>query len=108
MPEQHFYQFNKLLAIGQTPFQEYAVINTSSYGKVLFIDGELQSSQEDEFIYHESLVHPAMVAHPNPKSVLIIGAGEGAAAREVLRHSSVESLVLVDIDGEIIQNAEIY
>lgn len=106
LKEQHFYLFDKLLAIGETPFQDYAVINTKSYGKVLFIDGELQSSQDDEFIYHESLVHPAMIAHPCPKSVLIIGAGEGAAAREVLRHPSVESLVLVDIDGEIIQKCK--
>lgn len=106
LQEQHFYCFNQLLAIGQTSFQDYAVIDTSSYGKILFIDGELQSSQDDEFIYHESLVHPAMIAHPNPKSILIIGAGEGAAAREVLRHPSVESLVLVDIDGEIIQKSK--
>jgi spermidine synthase len=100
--ELHFYQFDELLSIGQTPFQQYAIIRSISFGKMLFIDGELQSSQKDEQIYHESLVHPAMVLHSFPKSVLIIGAGEGAAAREVLRHPSVERLVLVDIDGEII------
>lgn len=104
--EQHFFRFSDLLAMGQTPFQSYAVVKTEGYGKMLFIDGEVQSSEADEFIYHESLIHPAMTAHSNPKKVLIIGAGEGAAAREVLRHPSVESIVLVDIDGEIIQKCE--
>jgi spermidine synthase len=106
LDEQHLFLFEKVLAIGQTPFQSYAFIDATGYGKILFIDGEVQSSQQDEFIYHESLVHPAMIAHPCPKSVLVIGAGEGAAAREILRHSSVERLVLVDIDGEIVQKCK--
>ncbi len=106
LEEQHFFLFKKLLSIGQTPFQSYLFIDSKSYGKMLFIDGELQSSQEDEFIYHESLVQPAMVAHPSPKSILVIGAGEGATAREILRHDSVEQLVLVDIDGEIVQKCQ--
>ncbi len=102
MNELHFFQFDELLSIGETPFQDYVIIRSIPFGKMLFIDGELQSSQKDEQIYHESLIHPAMVLHPSPKSVLIIGAGEGAAAREVLRHPSVERLFLVDIDGEVI------
>jgi spermidine synthase len=106
LEEQHFFLFNQLLAMGQTPFQEYAFINSKSYGKILFIDGEVQSSEQDEFIYHESLVHPAMIAHSCPQSILVIGAGEGAAAREILRYSSVKELVLVDIDGEIIQKCK--
>ncbi len=106
LEEQHFYLFDELLAIGQTPFQDYAFIHSKSYGKILYIDGEVQSSEKDEFIYHESLVHPAMIAHSCPKSVLVIGAGEGAAAREILRHPSVEQLVLVDIDGDIIQKCK--
>lgn len=106
LEEQHFFSFSELLAKGQTPFQSYSVIKTGAYGKILFIDGESQSAQADEYIYHETLIHPAMIAHPNPKKVLIVGAGEGAAAREVLRHHSVERLVLVDIDGEIIQNCK--
>jgi spermidine synthase len=104
--EQHFFLFNEIIAKGKTPYQSYAFIKTKLYGNVLFIDGEVQSSEKDEYIYHESLVHPAMVAHPCPKSVLIIGAGEGAAAREVLRHPSVEHITLVDIDGEIIQKCK--
>ncbi len=100
--ELHFFQFDELLSMGETPFQDYVIIRSVPFGKMLFIDGELQSSQKDEHIYHESLIHPAMVLHSQPESVLIIGAGEGAAAREVLRHPSVKRLVLVDIDGEVI------
>ncbi|MBS0654864.1 MAG: hypothetical protein JSR46_03730 [Verrucomicrobia bacterium] len=98
-----FVHVTKVLANGRSPFQEYTVIDTKNFGKVLLIDGEVQSAQIDEHIYHESFIHPAMVAHPNPKSVLVIGAGEGATAREILKHPSVERLVLVDIDGDVIQ-----
>lgn len=63
--------------------------------------GVLNSAENDEFVYHESLVQPAMCAHPNPKTVFIGGGGEGATLREVLRHPSVERAVMVDIDGEL-------
>lgn len=103
-----FVHVTNILAQGRSPFQEYVIIDTEDFGKVLFIDGESQSSQFDEHIYHESFVHPAMVAHPCPKSVLVIGAGEGASAREILKHPSVERLVLVDIDNDIIQAVKQY
>ena len=63
----------------------------------------MQSCQSDEFVYHESLVHPAMLMHPNPKTVYIGGGGEGSTAREVLRHKSVEKCVMVDIDGDVVE-----
>jgi len=66
------------------------------------LDGKIQSSEGDEFIYHEALVHPPMIAHPLPESVFIAGGGEGATLREVLRHSSVKNVVMVDIDNEVI------
>ncbi|GBF87456.1 spermine synthase [Raphidocelis subcapitata] len=83
---------------GKSKFQEVDLIHTGPFGKTLFLDGKVQSSEVDEWVYHELLVHPAMVMHPNPKSVFICGGGEGATAREVLRHKSVEKLVMVDID----------
>ena len=67
------------------------------------MDGKVQSTQTDEFIYHEVLVHPAMLAHPAPKRVLVIGGGEGATLREVLRHRSVERALMVDIDREVVE-----
>ncbi|MFP3492316.1 MAG: polyamine aminopropyltransferase, partial [Vulcanisaeta sp.] len=72
------------------------------------LDGKTQSTLYDEFIYHESLVHPAMITHPNPKKVLILGGGEGATAREVLKHRSVEEVVMVDIDEDVIKISKEY
>ena len=66
--------------------------------QVLLLDGKAQSAEADEHVYHEMLVHPALVAHGDPRRVFIAGGGEGATAREVLRHASVERLLMVDID----------
>ena len=57
----------------------------------------------DEFIYHEVLVHPALTSHANPKKVFIAGGGEGATAREVLKHNTVQSVVMVDIDEQVVK-----
>jgi len=62
----------------------------------------------DEFIYHESLVQPAMVLHPDPKKVAIIGGGEGAAIREVLSHKTVDTAVMVDLDEKVVECAKEY
>ena len=66
--------------------------------QVLLLDGKAQSAEADEWVYHELLVHPAMLLHPAPRRVFIAGGGEGATAREVLRHRCVERVVMVDID----------
>ena len=94
------------------PLYEKSLSNDGSYeslhpelympDRVLFLDGVEQSSLMGEAAYHESLVHPTMLVHTNPKRVLIIGGGEGATLREVLRHKSVEEVVMVDIDEELV------
>lgn len=86
----------------RTKFQKVAFAESYSYGMVLVLDDDIQSAEGDEFIYHEALVHPAMVMHGDPKRVLILGGGEGATLREVLRHPSVRKATMVDIDGEVI------
>jgi len=78
------------------------VIDTCDFGRCLVLDGRLQSSQRDEFIYHEALVHPALISHPGPSSVFIAGGAEGATLREVLAHRSVKEAVMVDIDEEAV------
>ncbi|MGY3610238.1 MULTISPECIES: spermidine synthase [unclassified Bradyrhizobium] len=78
------------------------IAETANYGKTLFLDGIIQSAALDQELYHELLVQPAMLAHPTPKHVLVIGGGEGATIWQALRHKSVESLAMVDIDGELI------
>mmetsp|Transcript_47847 Transcript_47847/g.54201 ORF Transcript_47847/g.54201 Transcript_47847/m.54201 type:complete len:347 (-) Transcript_47847:41-1081(-) len=82
----------------QSDFQHVKIIETIPFGKTLVLDGKSQSALSDEYVYHETLVHPAMLAHPDPKRVYIGGGGEFATAREVLKHPSVTEVIMVDID----------
>ncbi|MEM6994989.1 MAG: polyamine aminopropyltransferase [Myxococcota bacterium] len=93
----------RVVATAKTEFQAMQIVETADFGKALLLDGTWQSATADEFIYHESLVHPAMLTHGAPKRVLILGGGEGATSREVLRWSTVERVVMVDIDGEVVE-----
>jgi|EP00927_Polykrikos_kofoidii_P081034 thermospermine synthase len=93
----------KLFGSTQTKWQQVDFVELEAFGKSLVIDGLMQSCEVDEFVYHECLVHPALLLHPNPKRVYIGGGGEGSTAREVLKHKSVEKCVMVDIDGEVVR-----
>lgn len=104
--EAHVHGILELIYDGYTKYQRVTIAKTGSFGMALFLDGFLQSSEYDEFIYHECLVHPAMITQGNPRRVLIIGGGEGATAREVLKHESVERVVMVDIDEELVNLAK--
>lgn len=92
-----------MLYEGASAFQEVEVVRTVPFGSLLITDGLMQSSEHDEYVYHESLVHPGMTAHPCPRRVFIGGGGEGATLREVLRHPTVEECVMVDIDGDVVK-----
>ncbi len=98
----HLHAISDVLYRGKSAFQEMEVVDTPGHGHCLILDGKIQSSERDEFIYHESLVQPAMVAHPRPEKVFIAGGGEGATLREVLRHPTVKRVVMVDIDKAVI------
>ena len=93
----------EVLAHGKTAFQEMYIVRTGAYGKALVLDGKWQSCTGDEFLYHEPLVHPVMLLAGSPKRVLILGGGEGATAREVLRWKTVEHTTMIDIDGEVVE-----
>jgi spermidine synthase len=95
------HRMEKVLYEGRTRYQSARVVRCTGLGVCLVLDGKIQSSEHDEFIYHEGLVHPAMIAHPRPETVFIAGGGEGAALREVLSHKSVKKAVMVEIDGEV-------
>mmetsp|Transcript_50896 Transcript_50896/g.110416 ORF Transcript_50896/g.110416 Transcript_50896/m.110416 type:complete len:322 (+) Transcript_50896:58-1023(+) len=97
------YRLQDILHSGKSEFQTVDLVNIEPFGTTLVIDGLIQSTNSDEFVYHECLVHPAMLSHPNPKFVFIGGGGEGGTAREVLRHKSVEKCVMVDIDGDVVK-----
>lgn len=93
----------KVLAYKKTAFQDMYIVETGAYGKGLVLDGKWQSCTGDEFLYHEPLVHPAMICHGSPRNVLVLGGGEGATVREILRWKSVEQAMMVDIDGDVVE-----
>ena len=91
-----------VLASIKTPFQEVCIFRTPNYGLVLTLDGIIQLAELDEHIYHELLVHPAAVALPEMKSALIMGGGDGCAARELLKYRELETLEIVEIDRQVV------
>ncbi|MEL6496282.1 MAG: methyltransferase domain-containing protein [Cyanobacteria bacterium J06623_7] len=93
----------KILAHCQTQYQEMYIVETGAFGKGLVLDGKWQSCTVDEFIYHEALVQPPLIAHQNPQRVLVLGGGEGATIREVLRWKSVDRVTMIDIDGVVVE-----
>ncbi len=95
------HHLEEVLYQGRTKYQSVQVVRSSRLGICLILDNKIQSSERDEFIYHEALVQPAMVTHPKPERVFIAGGGEGVTLREVLRHKSVKKAIMVDIDDEV-------
>ncbi len=93
---------SRILAYKKTAFQEMYIVESGAYGKALVLDGKWQSCTGDEFIYHEALVQPAMIAHQEPKTALILGGGEGATTRELLRWKTIEKVMMIDIDGDVV------
>ena len=101
--EGHFHAITRTLFSQVTPFQQLEIMETASYGKCLVLDGRIQSSVADDFIYHETLVHPALILHPRPETALVIGGGEGATLREILRYPTIRRAVMVDIDRAVVE-----
>lgn len=97
------YYINEVVLDKLTPYQHIEILDVVTYGRCLFLDNVIQSAESDEYLYHESLVHPAMVIHKNPHKVLIIGGGEGGVLREVLRHNTVTQVVMVDVDEVVVR-----
>lgn len=106
--ELHHHAIAETYFSGRTAFQDVAVVRSHAFGKMLILDGDTQSSQADERIYHESLVHPALAACGDRSEVLILGGGEGATLREVLRSPDVRRCTMVDIDGEVVELCKRY
>ena len=96
------YEIDEIIAEGQTEFQHYVIADTPSYGRILFINSLIQSSECDEALYHEPLIHPGVMLHGGPKRVLVAGAGEGSTLRELLKHDCVEEILTVDLDAQIV------
>lgn len=94
---------NKILHVEKSQYQDVLVFESETFGNVLILDGVIQCTERDEFSYQEMIAHLPLASHPNPKKVLVIGGGDGGVVREVLKHESVEEVVLCDIDEAVIR-----
>jgi spermidine synthase len=99
---------NKILHVEKSLYQDVLVFESETYGNVLVLDGVIQCTERDEFSYQELIAHLPLATHPNPKKVLVIGGGDGGVVREVLKHDTVEEVVLCDIDEAVIRVSKIY
>ncbi|AUM96867.1 TPA: polyamine aminopropyltransferase [Clostridium botulinum] len=97
------YKFTKTLLNKKTPFQELTIVQSKTLGNMLLLDSIVQTTEKDEYVYHEMITHVPLFTHPNPKKVLVVGGGDGGTIREVLKHPSVEKAVLCEIDEEVIK-----
>ena len=106
--EEHIHGIEKILVDLRTPYQHIQLVQSPVFGKMLIIDGDVQSTSKDEYIYHEALVHPALLLSQNPENAIILGGGEGATLREVLKHKSILKALMIDIDKDAIKVAKEY
>jgi len=102
------YKVRETLVRKQTEYQDLAIVETNSFGRMLLLDGIVQTTIADEYVYHEMITHIPLFTHPNPKKVLVVGGGDGGAIREVLKHPSVEKAVLCEIDKCVVEECMKY
>ncbi len=102
------FTLDEVLFEHRTEHQELIIFRNSEFGTVMALDGIIQTTERDEFIYHEMMTHVPILAHGNAKRVLIIGGGDGGILREVLRHESVEHVTQVEIDQAVIDMCKQY
>jgi len=94
------------LYMAKTDYQEMAVLDTIQFGRMLVLDGMVQTTLADEFVYHEMISHIPLVTHPSPRHVLVVGGGDGGAVREIIKYPQVEKVTLVEIDRHVIEAAK--
>lgn len=102
------HEVRKVLFEGRSKYQKVGVFESGRFGRILALDGVVQCTEGDEFVYHEMLTHLPILAHGKVESVLIIGGGDGGILEEVLKHKSVKRATMVEIDGEVIEVAKKY
>lgn len=97
-----FFKVKNVLYSRQSPYQKIEVIENEYFGKILLLDGLVQTTERDEFYYHEMLVHPAFITHPSPQDILVIGGGDGGVLKEILRYP-IKRLQLVEVDSQVVE-----
>ncbi len=93
----------EVLHTEQSPFQKIQIFKNKTFGRFMVLDGYVQVTEKDEFVYHDMICHPAMAVNPDIKNVLIIGAGDGGTAREVSRYPHIEKIDMVEIDEAVVR-----
>jgi spermidine synthase len=86
-------------------YQRVEILENAEFGRLFRLDGRFMTSERDEFHYHEPMIHPALISHPEPRRVLVLGGGDGGAAEEVLKHPSVERVVVAELDEAVVRLA---
>ncbi|WP_028115690.1 polyamine aminopropyltransferase [Ferrimonas senticii] len=102
------FSIDKVLFESRTEHQHLIIFDNAKFGRVMALDGMIQTTEKDEFIYHEMLTHVPILAHGNAKRVLIIGGGDGGILREVTRHQSIEHVTMVEIDASVVEMCKTY
>ena len=102
------FRVDKVYYESKTEHQHLMIFHNASLGRVMVLDGVVQTTEQDEFIYHEMMAHVPLFAHGRARQVLIIGGGDGAMLREVLKHRTVEQATMVEIDDAVIEMAKKY
>ncbi|NIF21152.1 polyamine aminopropyltransferase [Candidatus Pantoea multigeneris] len=103
-----YFSVDQPLYRDKTDHQDLVIFENAAFGRIMALDGVVQTTERDEFIYHEMMAHVPILAHGAAKSVLIIGGGDGGMLREVTRHPGVESITMVEIDAGVVSFCQQY
>ena len=103
-----YFKIKDVIFSGKSEYQYIDIFDTFHFGKVFILDGVVQTVDKFEFMYHEMLVHVGMISHPNPKKILVIGGGDGGTVREVVKHPTVEKVIMCEIDKMVVEVAKKY
>lgn len=101
-------RIKNIVHVEKTPFQELAILDTEPFGRMLVLDGVIQTTVNDEFGYHEMITHVPLNTHPCPENVLVVGGGDGGSVREILKNPHVQQVTLVEIDERVVAAAKRY
>ena len=104
----YFLRVGKRIVQSATEFQSLEVFETPMFGRLLRLDGVFQTSERDEFFYHENIAHVPAIAHPRPRSALVVGGGDGGTVEELLKHACMEKVVMAELDGGVVEAAKEY
>ena len=101
-------QGSTVLCETETAHQKLVILENDTFGRVMMLDSVFQTTERDEFIYHEMLTHVPILAHGSVQSVLIIGGGDGGALEEVLKHKDIQKVTMVEIDETVVEMSKKY